>query len=508
MTLQRIKGSSAFGPAILLLVLLAALSSWSGPVAAQTPERAPDLELRGTISRADFKTYKHIPFRMPEGVDRLVLAFDHDGREQKSVIDLGVADPHGFRGASGGNKPSFTLSQTDATPSYLPGRIDAGEWALSLAVPNIREGVTARWTARLWFLKGAEAQVLPAPTAGRGPGWYRGDLHLHSGHSDGSCASQTGARVPCPLYRTLAAASGRGLDFVAVTEHNTATHAHMLREAQPYFDRMLLIPGREMTTFHGHFNIFGVTAPIDFRIAAGIDNGFDRIADQVHALGGLVSINHPALPSDESCMGCGWTMPGVDYGKVDAVEVVNGASSAAAGNDLEGPVSGVPFWLSQLAGGRAMTAVGGSDNHDPDKAGLGAVGAPVTVVFASDLTQPAVLEGIRAGRSFIAIDPALRSLHLDFTVRAGRAEAVMGGAVTVRGRQPAVIAVDAAGPDGAYLELVQGQTVVGRHALKGGALKASYPLPARRGLHAVHIRLRAADGRLLALGNAVRLHRE
>src|SRR5690606_12073212 len=133
-----------------------------------------------------------------------------------------------------------------------------------------RKGVTARWTARLWFLEGAEAQVLPSPTEGRGPGWYRGDLHLHSAHSDGSCDSIAGRRVPCPLYRTLEAARQRGLDFVAVTEHNTTSHAAALRELAPYFDRMLLIPGREVTTFHGHFNVFGITSPIDFRIAEGV----------------------------------------------------------------------------------------------------------------------------------------------------------------------------------------------------------------------------------------------
>ena len=42
-----------------------------------------------------------------------------------------------------------------------------------------------------------------------------------------------------------------------------------MRELQPYFDRVLLIPGREMTTFYGHFNIFGVTQFIDFRVTPG-----------------------------------------------------------------------------------------------------------------------------------------------------------------------------------------------------------------------------------------------
>jgi predicted metal-dependent phosphoesterase TrpH len=89
------------------------------------------------------------------------------------------------------------------------------------------------------------------------PGWYRGDLHMHDAHSDGSCASQSGKRVPCPLFLTVQAALKRGLDFIAITDHNTTSQLDAMRELQPYYDRLLLIPGRELTTFTGHAGLLG-----------------------------------------------------------------------------------------------------------------------------------------------------------------------------------------------------------------------------------------------------------
>lgn len=497
-------GLSVARPAVRLAILVALWLGWTGAAGAApapVPAQPADLELAGTLTGADHQTYQRVPFTVPAGTERLVVSFAYDHRDDRTVVDLGIEDPSGLRGASGGNKAEFTLAATDATPSYLPGPIVPGEWHLALAVPNIRPGVTSHWQARLWFLRGRAAQVLPAPTEGRGPGWYRGDLHLHTAHSDGSCASQSGRRVPCPLLRTLATAAARGLDFVAVTDHNTASQAQALREAQPYFDRLLLIPGREITTFYGHFNVLGITAPLDFRIGPQGPVTFNALAGQVHALGGLVSINHPALPSGEQCMGCGWTMPAVDYARVDAVEAINGGSQADVPGPLRERVSGVPFWLDRLLAGQPVTAVGGSDNHDPDRSGPGGIGSPVTVVHAADLSQAAILDGIRAGRVFVALDPAATPLRLDFRVVAGAESAMMGGALVVRRRQRLIVVPDVAAPAGASLALLDGTRQI-ETVPAGTALS---PLHLAPGPHALRLTLRSAGGALLALGNAVRI---
>ena len=78
------------------------------------------------MTGADHQTYREIPFRVPAGTTAVSVAFSYTGKDQKSVIDLGVRDPQRLRGWSGGNKAAFTITETWATPSYLPGPLPAG----------------------------------------------------------------------------------------------------------------------------------------------------------------------------------------------------------------------------------------------------------------------------------------------------------------------------------------------------------------------------------------------
>jgi len=385
-----------------------------------TPSHAQDLTLIGVMTGADHQTYREVPFRVPAGVTAVTVEFAYTGREQKSVIDLGLRDPQRFRGWSGGAKARFTVSETWATPSYLPGPLPAGTWRLILGVPNLRKDARAEYTAKISFERNGRFQGFAEAPLKTGPGWYRGDLHLHTAHSDGSCAAQSGKRAPCPLYRTLEAAAARGLDFVAVTEHNTTSHHQALAELQPAFDRLLLIPGREITTFQGHANVFGATAPLDFQLGGPRAPTLDRILDQAEAAGALASINHPGLPSGEACMGCGWTAPASDA-RIAAVEAVNGGNAV-----------GLAFWEARLNEGRRVTAIGGSDNHDAtlDLARAPAVGVPTTVVHAENLSQAAILDALRAGHAFVDLAGS-RDRLLDVTARAGSASARMGDVLRI-----------------------------------------------------------------------------
>ena len=245
------------------------------------------------MTRADHQTYREVPFRVPPGTTRLSVEFAYTGKDQKSVIDLGVRDPQRFRGWSGGNKQSFTISDADATPSYLPGPLPAGVWKLVLGVPNLRAGAEAHYTARIFYERGRTFAGFAAAPIKAGPGWYRGDLHMHTAHSDGSCASDRGVRVPCPVFKTLEVAHARGLDFIAVTDHNDTAQNHALRELAPYFDDLLLIPGREITTLQGHANVFGPTATIDFQLGSPRAPTLSSIQTESEKAGGLFSINHP-----------------------------------------------------------------------------------------------------------------------------------------------------------------------------------------------------------------------
>ncbi len=220
-------------------------------------------------------------------------------------------------------------------------------------MPNIRAGVTSRFRAEVWFNSALDDASFTAQPLNEKPGWYRGDLHMHTAHSDGSCASQSGKPVPCPLFLTVEDAVRRGLDFIAITDHNATSQYDDERELQPYFDKLLLIPGRELTTFHGHANEWGTTRYVDYRVGSKQVPDVNAMFREARSLGAIVSINHPQSPSGEICMGCGWTAsPAADMKLVTSIEVVNRRRGA-----------GDPVLGGAAAPGYRLTAVGGSDNH-------------------------------------------------------------------------------------------------------------------------------------------------
>jgi hypothetical protein len=116
-------------------------------------------------------------------------------------------------------------------------------------------------------------------------------------------------------------------------------------------------------------------------------------------VGAITSINHPLSPSGEICLGCGWTpTTPVDMHLLTGVEAVNGGSERSGISDL-------PFWNQELNRGCRLTGIGGSDNHRPMQPldQIGSIGSPTTVVYAAELSTPAILDGIRAGHVFIDV---------------------------------------------------------------------------------------------------------
>lgn len=487
-----------------LLILLAWLLALAPAARAQTP----DAVIAGQITRADHQTYRELAFDVPRGVRRLTVEFDYSGREAKTVIDLGLRDPNGVRGWSGGTRKGFTVSAEEATPGYLPGPVIPGRWAVLIGVPNIRAGQSARYEARVFFDRAETGQGFAAAPLKTGPGWRRGDLHMHTANSDGSCDSQSGARVPCPVYRTVEAAAAAGLDFIAVTDHNTTSHFEAMRELQPAFDQLLLIPGREITTFEGHANVFGPTGPIDFRLTGPSVPTARDLQAAVAKAGGLLSINHPGMPSGELCMGCGWVAKDVDYDRVQAIEVVNGGTLAAT-RSADGPLQGVDFWQARLDEGHRLTAIGGSDNHDAGLEGRpGAIGRPTTVVYAQALWTPDILAGIRSGRVFVDVLGPSRRL-LDIAAEAGGAKAAMGGVLAAPAGSRVAVSVHVAEVRAGRVELIV-DGVRGRALTRPLADEADqtldFDIPSDGGRHWVRADVRDAEGRLVLIGNPVYLN--
>ncbi|MEW5685904.1 MAG: CehA/McbA family metallohydrolase [Pseudomonadota bacterium] len=468
----------------LSLALLCALI-FSTPAAAET------LTLTGVMTGADHETYREVPFQVPAGTASVTVEFAYTGKAEKSVIDLGLRDPQRFRGWSGGNKARFTVTETWATPSYLSGPLPAGEWKLILGVPNLRKDARAEYTAKITVDPDPSFHGFADSPLKTGAAWYRGDLHLHTGHSDGSCAGRTGARVPCPLFKTLEAAAGRGLDFVAVTEHNTTAHHDDLAEMQPYYGDLLLIPGREITTFKGHANVWGVTAPLDFQLGGPRAPDLGAILDQVERLGGVFSINHPGLPSGELCMGCGWTAR-TDFARVPAIEVINGTATS-------GPLTGLAFWDAQLNAGHRITGVAGSDNHDATLMGERGVGAPTTVVLADDLSQYALLAGIRAGHVFIDVR-GTRDAALEMTASARGAKAGMGDVLVAPAGAAVEVVVDVRGAMGQVVFVGPAAARLSPSAALGIWRMKSDGKPGW-----LRAEIRAPDGKPLLIGNPIYL---
>jgi len=410
---------------------------------AGEPRSAADavitLERTGTISGVDHQKFRAIEFEVPEGIERIELDFAHDGRDVRTVVDLAVYDPERFRGASGSNKTSLSIGTVDATPSYLPGPIKAGVWRLVMGFPNVRAiiGLPGRGLPPTHYTVGirlhrrdgrlAESAFLTAPVRAEA-GWYRGDFHSHTAHSDGSCESRRGRRVPCPGFQTLLAADREQLDFIAVTDHNTHAHFNGLRELQAYFDNLLILPGMEMTTFGGHANILGISSWPAFLEPSADAARIAAVFAEARQRGGLVAINHPGLPSNEDCMGCGWSGQG-GWGDVDAIEVVNGGSLLRFGS-AEGPFSALEYWQKLLDRGLRLTAIAGSDSHDPlaARSQQVPVGRPRTVVFANELSPRAIFEGVRSGRAFVDVE-GTATRHIDLRVVVGGRQFAMGSSM-------------------------------------------------------------------------------
>jgi len=345
--------------------------------------------------------WAYLRFEVPPGVQRIRVTTSHDrfavGGLIRNVLDLGIfgaaghdlGNAAGFRGWSGGARDGFTISGTDATPGYLAGPIEPGVWAVALG-PVVLNPLGMAWQAHVTLerghrpaTEGGAAIAYPPPSVSRS-GWYRGDLHLHTVHSDGQ-------REPSEL---VTAAHAGGLDFIVCTDHNTTSAIRVWPTCRT--GALLVIPGEEVTTRHGHWLAVGLSpdAWVDWRYAPR-DRVFPRFATEVREAGGLVVAAHPAVPLPGSAWEFG-------FAHVDALEVWNGRWNVDDELSLR-------IWQRLLREGRRVAAVGGSDSHTESQP----VGSPQTVVHARELSIPALVDGLRGGRSYIARS---RSVAVEFTV--------------------------------------------------------------------------------------------
>jgi len=239
--------------------------------------------------------------------------------------------------------------------------------------------------------------IVPSYSQTESGKWYKGDLHAHSIHSGGDSL----------VANVIANAESLGLDFFALTDHDTSMNGNPTHWLDPDYhsEEMVLLYGVEWTSSLGHANIWA-SAPFSYHELwiQNRKNDAQGAIQMAHEQGALFSINHPV-----ALFGRSWEYP--VYDDIDTVEVWH--SMYRFPNLNERAVH--HFWDDVLKSGRRIPAIGGSDTHHlvDWQSSLFGHGNPTTWVYAAERTAEGILAGIKAGQVTISYAPL--AVRLDFT---------------------------------------------------------------------------------------------
>lgn len=321
-------------------------------------------------------SYYSLPFSVPDNVESLTVSYRYlresaDKKCPGNVIDLGLEDEKGqFLGWSGSSRDHVTVGEYDATPGYLMEPVQAGTWHILIGAYHVQEeGVPVCYEISFQEKK---------------PAWLFGDLHVHSDASDGQHDIPTLAKM----------ARDKGLDFMAVTNHNNYSENFAL----PRVPGLTLIPGVEWTHYLGHMNFLGIQKPFAGSFIANDLEQMRRITREARENGALVCANHP------KCTLCPYLWE--DEESFQLIEVWNGPMRQVNRD-------GIDWWTGFLKHGRRIAAVGGSDFHHDYR--VVRLGNPVTAVYARSRSAQDILAAVARGRSYITGD--IHGVRLGLTCR-------------------------------------------------------------------------------------------
>jgi hypothetical protein len=264
------------------------------------------------------------------------------------------------------------------------------------------------------------------PAAGE-RNWFRGDLHAHTVYSDGSA---TPAELVVRAYES-------GLDFIGITDHNRAQSPD--GSVPTGDDWPVVVPGVEVTTYAGHFNVWGTDTWYDFRDPS--PDGLQAAIDAANKDGGLVAKNHPK-----------------PFGPEWIYDEVKGFQCIEAWNGWWDRLNNVSLkvWDDAMRRGERIVGICGSDVHHLDEMSTpenplspARLGWPTLWVQArKPLTAAAILDAVRAGRCFMSDSPGGPQIYLsreDYAVSA-RVVGGMGTALALVGAS-GIIATEAVTSD-------------------------------------------------------------
>lgn len=233
-------------------------------------------------------------------------------------------------------------------------------------------------------------------------GWFAGDLHCHSLLSDG-------LMLPRELQ---VEAYSQGLDFYFITDHNIIPTGWPESAGES-----LVLPGLEITTTRGHFNLLGAErlyftdellassfagSSADFYLpdSASI-NGIMRQAASEEV---LVVICHPFLPGWE------WDYQEINFTAITALEVLNDprlpGSKIAADRSIDLLDS---LWNK----GCQLWGYGGSDIHmRPGESYApevlpSRIGRPRTLVYLEKFSPAEIITALRTGQTMVTAGPEI-----------------------------------------------------------------------------------------------------
>jgi hypothetical protein len=207
---------------------------------------------------------------------------------------------------------------------------------------------------------------VPRRAAPASPAVLAGDFHVHAAPGDGLL----------PVWEVRREAERRGLDVIAITNHNHALASRLSRWAGLESAYPIVIHGQEVTTSGFHIAAVGVATMVESRLPAR-----EAIA-AIHAQGGVAIASHPI---DDS-----WTERDIEaLSALDGVEVAHPVVLASA----EWKQEVEEFHRRARAVNPDVAAIGSSDFHG------GPIGRCRTFLVVDEPSAAGVLEAIRRGRT-------------------------------------------------------------------------------------------------------------
>ena len=383
--------------------------------------------LEGKVDDEQSLRFARLGFRVGPACVRITVALEQHTRNE-AQIPICLFDSCGnvrimkaSEGSVGASSRGYFVAVDSASSGGIPGELPSGVWKLVLYKRRFFEDITMRIRVTATFADLTDPQDVAAlqrrSTEGEGlrthpfsayreppstvaaeGAWYCGELHVHSSESTGRT----------PVDEVLRVAREQELDFVAVTDHFTASHWLRL-QALEHTGRPLFLQSMEVSGDYGHANIHGISRWInplvddnqelaDF-LGLSQRPSMETIADEVHAQGGLFCINHA-----QSGM-VAWRYPQFPLEKADLFEIWCLPDSSTT---LLYPT----MWDNLLCQGYHITGVGSSDSHHPSGSDVWRLGQIRTWVQAAELSQSALLAGLKAGRAYVSFGSAKLQLSV------------------------------------------------------------------------------------------------